>query len=231
MSRLDVYRQKQYKKRVTFFVVALIVLVIFLFTVGYNFLIKSSLFLGGLGQTTQQSDDTDAFFGTLEVDTPPTATNSAKLLVSGSVSGYDAVTISINDRDVKDLHNKTSFSETIGDLKKGQNEIKFIAKASKHKAEIKTETYSVLYKSDKPKLEVTEPADQAHTHNTDIKVAGKTDPDVTIRINDLPIVVDVQGNFQTSVRLQDGDNKIKVVAIDIAGNTETKELTVRYEKD
>lgn len=230
MRRLDVYRQKQFKKRLIFFLVIIVLLVIFLTTIGFNFVIKSSVFLGQLGNKNQNQNTTDTFFGTLDVDTPPVATNSAQMILSGTVSGFDEVTISINDKTVKTLHNPTSFSERIGDLTKGQNQIGVLASLSKRKTENKEEKFLVLYKSDKPKLDISEPTDGTKTNNQDLKVAGKTDPDVMVQVNSAPVVVDVQGNFQTYVKLQEGDNKLTVTATDTAGNVETKELTVHYEK-
>ena len=41
----------------------------------------------------------------------------------------------------------------------------------------------------------------------------------------------MDGSFTYSARLKEGDNEISVEATDIAGNSETIVLKVRYEKD
>jgi len=69
------------------------------------------------------------------------------------------------------------------------------------------------------------------TNNQEIKVKGNTDKETYIHINDIPVVVDANGAFETSVRLKDGDNQINATAVDIAGNIETKTLKVIYQKD
>ena len=80
-------------------------------------------------------------------------------------------------------------------------------------------------------MEITEPSDNFSTSNQEIKIKGSTDKETYVHINDLPVVVDANGNFETSIRLKDGDNQITATAQDIAGNTETKTLKVTYQKD
>ncbi len=232
MSRLESYRQRQFRKKVIVFVVGLMLLVIFVFTVGFNLLIKTSLFVDTIGNKNSSTDQSnrDAFFGSLNVDTPPIATNSAIIVVSGSVDGYDVVEISINDKKVKTLKNKSSFNEVVGDLRKGQNELKVLAKSQSRTEDVKRQVFEVLYKDEKPKLDISEPTDGTTTDATEIKIVGKTDPDITIRINDSPVVVDVQGNFTTFSPLKDGENKFHIEATDAAGNTQVKDLIVHFEK-
>ena len=51
------------------------------------------------------------------------------------------------------------------------------------------------------------------------------------KINNIPVVVSSSGSFQKQITLKEGENKIKIVAVDRAGNIETKEIKVIYEKD
>ena len=60
---------------------------------------------------------------------------------------------------------------------------------------------------------------------------GETDKETYIKVNDLPVVVDAQGVFQTMVKLKEGENKIAIIAQDVAGNSEEKILILTYEKD
>jgi len=45
------------------------------------------------------------------------------------------------------------------------------------------------------------------------------------------VVVSGDGKFTYSVRIKEGENIIRVVATDVAGNEEVKEIKVIYEKD
>jgi len=123
------------------------------------------------------------------------------------------------------------FNEEIGDLEKGENSVYILAKSKNSKTEKSTITYKVFYKSEKPKLEISDPSDNSTTSNQEIKVKGSTDKETYIHINDIPVVVDVNGNFEMSIRLKDGDNQITTKAQDIAGNEETKTIKITYQKD
>ncbi|PIX68705.1 hypothetical protein COZ40_01875, partial [Candidatus Roizmanbacteria bacterium CG_4_10_14_3_um_filter_39_13] len=105
------------------------------------------------------------------------------------------------------------------------------AKSSSSKETKRIPTYSILFKSEKPKLEIQEPSDKSKTNKEDMRISGTTDIETTIRINGQPIIVDVQGKFTTLLRLKDGENKINITAEDIVGNQEVKDLVVTYSKD
>ena len=94
-----------------------------------------------------------------------------------------------------------------------------------------TDTFTVLYKPEKPKLEISEPSDRSTVNNPEVTVKGKTDKEVYIRVNGLPVVVNAQGDFDATVRLKEGENTIAVDAEDVAGNFETKTLVVTYQKE
>ena len=138
----------------------------------------------------------------------------------------------INAKKIKEIESSSdTFSEEIGDLEKGDNNVYVLAKSRNSKIEKNTITYKVFYKNEKPKLDISEPSDNLTTNNQEIKVKGSTDKETYVRVNDLPVVVDASGGFETTVRLKDGDNQIVITAADIAGNMETKSLKVTYQKD
>jgi len=235
MSRLQAHHQKQLYFQLVFYIALLIVVLVLVFTFGIKFLINSSLFVNSLNKSSSlnESSRTSAdFIGTFRLDSPENATNEAKILVTGAVLNYDKVEIYLNDEMVKEFSpDSDTFSEEIGDLMVGKNTVYAIARANRQNRSKTSETYSVVYKNTKPKLEITEPQDQTKTNSPEIKISGSTDPEVFIRVNNLPVVVDAQNHFQTSLRLNDGENKIEVIAEDIVGNQEKKTLTVIYQKE
>ena len=138
----------------------------------------------------------------------------------------------LNGKKVKEVESSSdTFSEEIGDLEKGDNNFYIQAKSKDSKIEKKTITYQVFYKNEKPKLDISEPSDNSTTNNQEIKVKGSTNKETYVRVNDLPMVVDAGGGFETTVRLKEGDNQIVITAADIAGNMETKSLKITYQKD
>lgn len=235
MGRLEQHQQKQYRTTIVLIVVAIIAIFYFLFTVGIKLLLTSSAFIASLTnkKTDVQKTIPDNQYGSVSIDNIPSATNSAKIAVSGSVSNFNQVSLFINGEKNKDviLSASDNFSEEIGDLKTGNNEIFAKAKQDNGSLVKQTQIYNVLYKNTKPKLEVKDPQDGLTTSKTDIIIKGVTDKETFVKINDMPIVVDVQGNFQTTVFLKDGENKYTIVAEDVAGNIETKDLKIIYQKD
>ena len=96
---------------------------------------------------------------------------------------------------------------------------------------VKNIATSVFFNNEKPKLEISEPADNLKTSKQDLSIKGATDKEIFIKINDFPIVVDANGNWETNIKLKDGDNLITIIASDLAGNTESKIITVNYQKE
>lgn len=217
-------------------VAALIVILYLVATVGFKLLLNSSIFVANLLSRNKPSalnKTSEDIYGQISIDSIPVATNSASLVVSGSIVNYDVLNFYINGKRVKKMENLVgdTFMEEIGDLEKGGNEVYVKAETKDGKNSKKTTVYSVIYKAEKPKLEVTEPGDKSTTSNTEVIVKGKTDKEVFVKINDLPVVVGVNGDFDSTVRLKEGENTIKIEAVDIAGNTEIKTISVTFDKE
>ena len=70
---------------------------------------------------------------------------------------------------------------------------------------------------DSPFLEVSQPANQSSTSQSEITVSGRTDPEVTVSINEQEIPVDQNGKFTQTIKLSDNDNSISITATSKAG--------------
>ncbi|PIQ72512.1 hypothetical protein COY13_03510 [Candidatus Roizmanbacteria bacterium CG_4_10_14_0_2_um_filter_36_35] len=235
MRRSDLFQKNKLTRTITVFIILLIISLLLIFTVGFKLLMNSSIFVANLfsKNSAQALNKTTDVYGSVSIDNIPTATNSAKFIVSGSVVNYDKLEFFLNDEKVKEVDLKASdnFSEEIGDLVKGSNEVFIKALSSDNKSKKSTNIYTVLFKQEKPKLEISQPNDKEVISQSETLLKGSTDKEVFVKIDDLPVVVDVNGNFQTNLRLKEGDNAILIVALDIAGNSETKTLTVIYQKE
>ncbi len=222
-------------RTVIFYSVLIIALFIFLLTVGLKILLNASVFIAQLTSKNIPSsiNKSGNFIGTVDVTSIPTATNSSSIMVSGSLLNFDLLQFFINGEKVKEVNvsTKDTFTEKIGDLTIGNNEIYLAAIAKDGNKEKKSTTFQVFYKKDKPRLDIKSPQDGSKVSDSEINVIGSTDKETYVRVADSPVVVDAVGNFQTTVKLQAGDNKIRITAQDIAGNTEEKIITVTYQKD
>ena len=222
------------KNTIILYIIILVLVLYFIFTFGIKLLLNSSSFIAGLfpQPSTKPLSKIEDTFSSIDVNSIPQATNSAKFIVSGSILNFDILDFYLNGKKVKEVETfSDTFSEEIGDLEKGDNNVYVLAKSKDSKIKKNTITYKVFYKNEKPKLEISEPADNLTSNNQEIKVKGSTDKETYIRVNDLPVVVDANGSFETTVRLKDGDSQIVITAADIAGNMETKSLKVTYQKD
>ncbi len=237
MTRLQHHQQKQYVTHVILLFVAFILVLYFIFAYGIRFVLNASVYIANLNapknQAITQLTKTQDQYGTISIDSIPTATNSAQFTISGSVVNFNILQFFINGARVKEinLNNNNTFSEQIGDLQEGQNEVFVNAIISDSNVVKKSDVYTIIYKGTRPNLSIISPDDKSKTNNQAVAIKGTTDKETFIKVNDLPVVVDAQGNFSTDVKLNDGDNQITVVAKDIAGNTSTKSITVTYRKD
>ncbi len=235
MTRLSSYQQKQFRKKIITYLVFIVFLIFFMFTIGFRLIIGTGIFINNLTNSKKITplEKKDYFYGSLTIDSIPQATNSARIIVSGSVTNYESVEFYINNKKVKEnpFQSSDSFTEEIGDLNPGQNEIYLKAFTKDKSKQKESQKYTIIYKNTKPKLVIKEPSSDTKTNKQDMKVAGQTDKEIFIKVNDLPIVVSSDSSFQTIVRLKDGANTLKITAEDNAGNIETKMIIVTYQKD
>ncbi len=74
-----------------------------------------------------------------------------------------------------------------------------------------------------PNLEVNTPFENQVIRESKIKVTGSTDPDVSIVVNNQPVMVEESGNFLTEIEIYEGTDEIVVKAKSRSG----KETVVR----
>jgi hypothetical protein len=233
-KRLEAHRQKTIKRNLFFLTIFFIFLIYFIFTIGLKILLTTSAFIANTFSPHKEENyaiKKNDFYGTIDINQIPEATNSASIIVSGQTTNYDIVEVYLNNQKVQEKDVTDNFSFQIDNLVSGENTIYFVAKSSKDRSTKKSESYTVLYKKEKPNLEITSPEEDKKTNQEEILISGKTDKNVFIEINSSPVVVNTLGEFQSTLKLQPGENKILITAQDIAGNVTSKELIVVYEKD
>ena len=229
------HQQISYFRRIVFYFFLLILTIIFVATIGIKFLINLTLFIADITHpkienSFSQSKNLELFLPP-EILEIPTATNSPKIKISGKATKGKNLSLFINNQLKEKIFLENDFFEMAIDLPSFKNSLYFILEDPKTKEKKQSNVYQVIYKKEKPKLEIISPKDQEKINQEEIVIIGKTDKEVMVKINDLPVVVSATGQFSYSLKLQSGENKIIVTATDIAGNQETKELTVIYQKE
>lgn len=70
-------------------------------------------------------------------------------------------------------------------------------------------------------LSVESPVNQLVTHDRRVDILGKTDPDATVTVNGINVVVRGDGKFFDQISLESGVNKITIVATSRFGKSST----------
>jgi hypothetical protein len=85
-----------------------------------------------------------------------------------------------------------------------------------------------LVPSSKITLTISSPASGSTVSSSSITVRGKTSASAEVFVNESETKADSNGNFSVSMKLDEGDNYIIVIANDADGNVAEAELTVTY---
>ena len=64
--------------------------------------------------------------------------------------------------------------------------------------------------------------------SAEISVSGRASPDATVSVNGLLVELDLSGNFEALLPLEEGPNLIEVIASDLGDNVSTRVMTVIY---
>ena len=80
-----------------------------------------------------------------------------------------------------------------------------------------------------PDLEITSPKDNEVVVSEIVKVMGKTTTDVTLTINNQPIILDQEGKFQTEIKITKDTKELKFVAVSRSGKTTEKLINISVE--
>ena len=234
--KLSSHRLRQEEKKFTRKLITSLTIVIvsgiFVIFFGLPLLAKVVFFMsGGSQKQTQNTSDTSLALLPPTLDSISTATNSAKINVSGYSISDAAIIVVVNgeestkiptDKDGKFNSNEIS-------LKEGENKINaFVVRKDQESSP--SATFIVIYKKSNPKIEISSPENGARIRqdNRDITISGTTDPGNRMTINDRLVIVQNDGSFNFKVTLTDGDNAIQLQAIDEAGNITGQELKVNF---
>lgn len=232
-SRLSRSTHEKTKKQTIFFAIAIIILLFLLLQFGPIILNSVGGFTSKFSsnkeeQVLQDKNSLEAPF----INSIPEATDDKDIVISGSSSYSDAqVELFVNgDRfDNVTLTSNQKFKFENVTLSEGDN----IIKVRVRKGDIASpfsRDYTVVYSKGEPKLDVSNPSDGAQLSKGDqeISIQGKTDPSNTVSVNGFRAVVDSDGNFSYYLKLQDGDNEIKVIATSESGKTTEKTIKVNF---
>jgi bacillopeptidase F len=234
-SRLNKNFEKKTKRTMILSIIGILIILFILFRFGIDALVNFSLFISGnRNQATTQNANQINYVATPILNPLSQATNSAHIIISGQSLKDYSILLYLNGGNVDQVNTDKNgafvFKE---DLISGDNLIKVKAKFNDKQSNF-SDAINVVLKNSPPTLDVSTPNDgqgfnknQVNTGNT-INVTGKTDQGVSVTVNGFWAVVDDNNNFSYTLPLQNGDNQIKIVAVDQAGNKTEKDLKVNF---
>jgi len=225
-------KQNSQKQNITY-IALIVILVIFFATVGLRLVINTSLFIAGFSnkESSKQTSDEDKILIAPEITNLPDATNSAQITISGIAQRSSSVKIFANNEEQKEVNVTDDEFNTEIQLNKGENSLYVLASYSQSKRTKKSPNYTVFYLHEKPKLEISEPQNESTVNTADITIKGLTNKDIIVKVQNVPAVIDQEGNFSSPIRLKEGENIIKITAEDKAGNNESIELKIIFSRD
>lgn len=232
-SLLSRKEEKRDLKRAYFFTFLTIICIIAIIVWGIPSLIKMAIFFGDIRSSSQPVEIKD----NLPPQTPifnslPEATNSAEIEISGISEAGASVKIFMTGNENKEVIADKDGKFSLNDLKLtlGNNEIYAIATDKDGNQSKSSDKITVWYDNEPPNLEISQPIDKTviTSENGKIDIIGKTDPEANVSVNSHSVILDKDGNLKYSLNLSTGDNNIKIVATDNAGNQTVKDLTVTY---
>ena len=229
-SRLLRRMEQRTQKNLFLSVLGIILVILLAFKLGIPLLVNISLFLSGSKDNHEVKKQELSFIAPPVFNPFPQATSSATIIVSGIASENQSVKLYINDALIDEVKTENdgnfSFKETI---KPGENIIKAKAVVKDKESDFSKEI-TTSFKSAPPSLDISSPANNqsfSKDQNT-IDVKGTTDADVKVTINGFRAITEDSGKFSYRLPLQNGENNIKIEAVDIAGNKTEKEIKVTY---
>jgi hypothetical protein len=233
-SRLNRFENRKAQQRLLVAIGGSIGILVFIALFGLKILVGFSLLVDrmrGTSPTTAQSQSNLILPPVLEP--LPEATYSATLAISGKGTAKMQAIIYVNDKQYKKLPVNDDGTFTLSDIAVDEGNVTISSKLTDDKGNTSDLSNIVTSTIDRkpPTLEVTKPDDgtkiQDGTHKA--VVEGKTDEDGRVSVNDRIVVVRSDGSFTYSMPLSDGDNTLKIVASDPAGNQTTIERHVTYQ--
>lgn len=234
-SRIRRHQDEVDRKRIMMAIGGSIALLVFLLLFGVKILVGFSLLVDKMrGASPATTNPANVLIFPPTLDSWPNATNSAKLALTGTGEKDLSVIIYVNDSkfDTIDVEDDGTFEIDDLPLKEGENAISAKHENDKGKTSDLSNVITIVYDRKKPELIVEKPENESTVEGESnmVEVAGTTEEDASVTVNDRFVVIRSDYTFTYSYPLNEGENILTIVATDPAGNTAKTERRVTYKK-
>lgn len=231
-SRLASVEEKKNKSRAVFFVVLSILGVVALYYLGVPALARITAFVSDLKKSNTKITSAD--------HTPPAPpkfssfnnfTNQQNVSLTGTAEPGSTVKLTFNGNEQDVLADKDGNFTFNVQLDNGTNTFSATAVDSAGNTSQTTQSNTITFDNQPPNLTIDSPADGSQffgSSQRQVTIKGTAESTDQITINDRIVAVDDNGGFQYTTSLSDGTNKFTVKAVDQAGNTTEKDITMNF---
>lgn len=231
-SRLSNKAKKKSTQTLILTIIGIILILFILLKYGIPFISDLSFFTGratSTADTNQPKVSNEDFIPIPQVDPLPKATNKDEVTITGtSLSGLTVQLYLNGSRDDEAEVGSDGSFEFKTKLTDGDNIIKLRAVKNDKEGEFSS-SVTVKYSKKDPELTIESPNDGANISGANpIEVKGHTDQDNTVLVNDFQAIINPDGSWHYNLTLKGGDNEIKIVSTDSAGNKTEKTIHVNY---
>lgn len=169
------------------------------------------------------------------ISAPFEATNSSQITIHGFAGSNTKVKIFFDDALVDTVITSPDgiFSTKNLRLNVGTNNIYGRTVDDEGKESLASKTYQLIFDNQKPELILLDPKPDEIIAREDqgrLFIKAKTELDAKAFINNTQQIITANGEFQTFIPLQEGENIFTVKAIDQAGNINEIIKTLKYSK-
>ena len=232
-SRLSRNFQRKSRNTLILSILGIAAVLFLLFRYGLPLISDASFLFGRItskpNQIDKKNSEDEEFVPVPNIDSLPKATNNQTVTVTGtSLSGlFIDLYLNGDKEDTEGVDENGEFEFSL-DLSEGENIIKVRARKENEESEF-SNSVIVIYKKGGPELSIESPGEGVEIKGANpIEVKGKTDSDSSVLVNDFQAITNSEGNWSYYLTLKGGDNEIKVVATDLAGNKTEKIIHANY---
>lgn len=223
------YRTTKEAGRSRFYILLSVIFIVIMFKWGIPFFVN---IIAGKGEIRQNQDKDVISPQSPVLSALPEATNSASLPVEGYTEASASLDLLINDViSLASIADEDGSFSMIGNLTNGSNRV--YVRATDGAGNVSTSEVKMVIFDNKPiDLTISSPKDGSEffgKNNRVIDISGEVNKaNSQVIINSSFVVLGKDNKFTHRFQLADGNNEIKIIASDKAGNTAEETIKILY---
>lgn len=232
-SRLQRRKDEDITKKTILMGLSTLLIIVLILVFGLPFLVKFSILLGE-AKSRGDKNETEKVLPPLppRLIIPFEATNSSVININGFAEANTNIELLINDVSMgkTDSNEEGVFKFENLNLEIGENFIMAIAANEIGGKSEASSPISVVYDNKSPEIVMINPVEESLKVDTaDFDVIGRSEPEVSVTINNRIAMVDDSGLFKLKFQLNSGKNDIEIIVTDMAGNQVRRKITITYD--